>query len=165
MVPRQGFAPLSPSGDSIGLMRRATITLADGLDEKVERFRMTQPARPSLTSVVQAALENYLETGGARAGGSTVLSRILRHRAEIRRIVSDHGGSNPVLFGSVARGEATDGSDIDLLIDLARGRTLFDLAAMRAELEDLLEAPIDVVTTSGLEDEVREEVLAEALVL
>jgi hypothetical protein len=146
-------------------MRRATITLADGLDEKVERFRMTQPARPSLTSVVVAALESYLETGGARAGQSTALNRVLRHRAEIRRVVSNHGGSNPRLFGSVARGEAGEDSDIDLLIDLGQGRTLFDLAAMHAELEDLLGMPIDVVTTSGLEGEVREEVLAEALAL
>ena len=146
-------------------MRRATITLADGLDEKVERFRMTQPARPSLTSVVAAALESYLETGGARAVQSTVLNRVLRHRAEIRRIVSNHGGSNPFLFGSVARGEAREDSDIDLLIDLGQGRTLFDLAAMRAELEDLLGVPIDVVATSGLEGDVRDEVLAEALAL
>ena len=129
-------------------MRRATITLADGLDEKVERFRMTQPARPSLTSVVAAALESYLETGGARTVQSTVLNRVLRHRAEIRRISSNHGGSNPFLFGSVARGEARGDSDIDLLIDLGQGRTLFDLAAMRAELEDLLGVPIDVVATS-----------------
>ena len=146
-------------------MRRATITLADGLDEKVEHFRMTQPARPSLTSVVVAALESYLETGGARAGQSTVLNRVLRHRAEIRRVVSNHGGSNPLLFGSVARGEAREDSDIDLLIDLGHGRTLFDLAAMRAELEDLLGVPIDVVTTSGLEGDIRDEVLAEALAL
>lgn len=126
---------------------------------------MTQPARPSLTSVVAAALENYLEAGGARAGQSTALHRVLRHRAEIRRVVSNHGGANPRLFGSVARGEARDDSDIDLLIDLGQGRTLFDLAAMRAELEDLLGVPIDVVTTSGLEGEVREEVLSEALAL
>jgi predicted nucleotidyltransferase len=65
----------------------------------------------------------------------------------------------------VARGEAGEDSDIDLLIDLGQGRTLFDLAAMHAELEDLLGMPIDVVTTSGLEGEVREEVLAEALAL
>lgn len=146
-------------------MRRATITLADGLDEKVERFRLSQPAKPSLTSVVTAALEHYLETGGARTGRSTALNRVLRHRAAIRRIVSDHGGSNPRLFGSVARGEAREDSDIDLLIDLGQGHTLFDLAAMRAELEDLLEVPIDVVTTSGLEAEVRENVLSEALAL
>jgi len=146
-------------------MRRATITLADGLDEKVERFRMTQPAKPSLTSVVTAALENYLETGGAGAAQSTVLNRVLRHRAEIRRVVYNHGGSNPFLFGSVARGEAREDSDIDLLIDLGKGSTLFDLAAMRAELENLLGVPIDVVTSSGLEGEVREEILSEALAL
>ncbi|MGQ0847877.1 MAG: nucleotidyltransferase family protein, partial [Actinomycetota bacterium] len=95
----------------------------------------------------------------------TALNRVLRHRAAIRLVVSNRGGSNPRLFGSVARGEAREDSDIDLLIDLGQGCTLFDLAAMRAELEDLLGVPIDVMTTSGLEGNVREEVLSETLAL
>lgn len=144
-------------------MRRATITLPDDLEEKLERFRLAQPARPSLTSVVQAALEEYLEAGSSRDDQHTVLGRVLRHRSEIRRIVNAHGGSNPRLFGSVARGEADDTSDADVLIDLEPGRTLFDLAAMRAELERLLDVPVDVVTTTGLDDDVSNEILAEAL--
>lgn len=146
-------------------MRRATISIPDDLEDKVERFRMTQPARPSLTSVVQAALENYLEAGSVKADTQTVVDHLLRHRAEIRRVVGDHGGSNPRLFGSLARGEGHESSDVDILVDLESGRTLFDLAAMRAELERLLEVPVDVVTTSGLEGEVRDEILSDALAL
>lgn len=145
-------------------MRRATISISDQLDEKVERFRMMQPAKPSLTSVVQAALEVYLEDG-SDSGRPPMLTRILRNRSEIRRIVTSHGGAHPRLFGSVARGDESPDSDIDLLIELERGRTLFDLAAMRAELEQLLETPVDVVTTAGLEGDLREELLAEALAL
>lgn len=146
-------------------MRRATITLPDDLEQKVERFRRSQPARPSLTSVVQAALEDYLQSGSDMTGSQTVLHRLLRHRADIRRIVEDHGGSNPRLFGSVARGEANDTSDIDILIDLEPGRTLFDLAMMRAQLEHLLDVAVDLVTASGLEGDVRSEILSEALTL
>lgn len=144
-------------------MRRATITLHDDLDERVERFRAGQPARPSLTAVVQAALESYLDEGTPPS--AAILSRVLSRRADIRRIVSAHGGSNARLFGSVARGEASEASDIDLVVEVEPGRTLFDIAAMRAELEALLGLPVDVVTPSGLGGDAREEVLAEALTL
>ncbi|HZD23118.1 MAG TPA: nucleotidyltransferase family protein [Acidimicrobiia bacterium] len=146
-------------------MRRATITLPDDLEEKVERFRLAQPARPSLTAVVQAALEAYLMPGTAASDSQSMLSCLLRHRADIRRIVASHGGANPRLFGSVARGEADERSDLDILVDLEPGHTLFDLAAMRAELEILLGMPVDVVTTSGLEGELEEAIRSDALAL
>ncbi len=146
-------------------MRRATITLPDGLDEEVERFRRDQPARPSLTSVVQAALERYLQDGPEPTIATGALERVLRHRGTVRRIVSYHGGSNPRLFGSVARGEAGSHSDVDVLVDLEAGRTLFDLAAMRADLEDLLDTAVDVVSSSGLDDDIRDEILTDVLAL
>ncbi|MGH8923998.1 MAG: nucleotidyltransferase family protein [Acidimicrobiia bacterium] len=146
-------------------MRRATVTLPDDLEQKLERFRGTQPARPSLTAIVQAALERYIEAGMPDAGAQTLLNRVLRHRGAIKEVVRSHGGSNPRLFGSAARGEANHLSDADILIDLEPGRTLFDLAAMRAELEDLLDVPIDIVTSSGLEGDTRDEILTDALSL
>lgn len=148
-------------------MRRATITLNDDLDRRVERFRSAQRAKPSLTAVVQAALEDYLEPGDRQSSPEPLrtLGRVLRHRADIRRVVSEHGGSGSLLFGSMARGEADETSDVDLLVDLEPGRTLFDLAALRAELEELLGVPVDVVTTSGLEGDIRDEILAEAIPL
>lgn len=146
-------------------MRRATITIPDGLDEEVDQFRENQAARPSLTAIVQAALESYLRGGAPHRRAPSLVERLLRHRGDIRRIASTHGGSNLRLFGSVARGEAGAESDVDLLVDLKPGRSLFDLAAMRAELEDLLGASVDVVTSSGLEGELRDEILAEALTL
>lgn len=145
-------------------MRRATITIPDGLDEELERFRLSQPAPPSLTAVIQAALERYLMKGESKAV-PTLLARVLQHRTEIRHVVADHGGSNPQLFGSVARGEEETESDIDLLIDLAPGRTLFDLAAMRSELEDLLDAPVDVVARGGLDADAQAELVGDALAL
>lgn len=108
---------------------------------------------------------SYLGDRSAATLATTPLERVLGHRQTVRRIVSDRGGSNPRVFGSVARGEAGRKSDIDLLVDLEPGRTLFDLAAMRADLEELLDMPVDVVSSSGLDGDISAEIFAEALAL
>jgi uncharacterized protein len=54
------------------------------------------------------------------------------------------------VFGSVARGDTVPGSDLDLLVDMDEGRTLFDQAALQNDLEELLGCPVHVTTTGGL---------------
>ena len=127
-------------------------------------------------STVMAILESLGATLGdlaasaesrqATAGGDTrSIEIVLRHRGEIRDVVAAHGASRPRVFGSVARGTAGPGSDVDLLVDLEPGRTLFDLAALRAELERLLGLPVDVVPSAGLADDTRSEIMSESLAL
>ena len=84
------------------------------------------------------------------------------HRSEIRRIVEAHRASNPRVFGSVIRGEDTEDSDLDILIQPSDDMTLFDLGAIRLELIELLEIHIDVLTPKALPESFRDEVLAEA---
>ena len=69
------------------------------------------------------------------------------------------------MIGSVARGEAGPDSDLDLLVDLERGRSLLDQAALMIELEKLLGCKVDVATDQGLRSRVRERVLKEAVPL
>jgi uncharacterized protein len=78
---------------------------------------------------------------------------------------SKHGASNVRVFGSVARGEADETSDIDLLVDLDRGRTLFDLAALVEELNQATGRRVDVVTERGLRERIHDVVLHEAVAL
>jgi len=145
-------------------MHRATISIDDELHASVEDFRRSQAARPSLTAVVQAALSQYL--GGPRTDPSSqVINLVLANRGMINEIVRRHRGSNPRVFGSVARGEATAASDVDLLVDLIPGATLFDVARMRSDLEQLLEMPVDVVASSGLEGDAGDEILQESISL
>jgi len=92
----------------------------------------------------------------------TVAETVVARRDDILAITAKHGGSNVRLFGSVARGDADEASDIDLLIDLAPGRTLFDLGAMVTELRERLEQQVDVVTEQGLRDRIWDRVLSEA---
>jgi uncharacterized protein len=83
-------------------------------------------------------------------------------REEILQIAARHGAHNIRIFGSVARGEASENSDIDFLIDLEQGRSLLDQAGLMVELEDLLGRKVDVVTEQSLYWLLRRRILKEA---
>jgi uncharacterized protein len=70
-------------------------------------------------------------------------------RDQIQELVTNHHGSNPRIFGSVARGEDQQGSDIDLLVDFDTEATYFDVVGLRLDLEELTGLPIDVVHDDG----------------
>ena len=85
-------------------------------------------------------------------------------RADIVRLGEMHGARNIRVFGSVVRGDNCEESDVDFLVDMEKGRTLFDLAGFVADVQDLLGVRVDVVTPGGLRY-LRERVLAEAVPL
>jgi predicted nucleotidyltransferase len=88
---------------------------------------------------------------------------ILRQkRKEILRVAEKHGASNVRIFGSVARGQADEQSDIDLLVTMEPGRSLLDHAALWLEIQELLGYKVDVVSEGGLKPRIRERVLQEA---
>ena len=86
-------------------------------------------------------------------------------REEILSIARKHGAFNVRVFGSVARGEADEQSDIDLLIDLDAGRSLFDLGALVMELNESIGRHVDVVTEGGIRSRIRDRIVAEAVPL
>ena len=90
---------------------------------------------------------------------------LVERREEILRIASSHGATQVRVFGSVARGEDDAGSDVDFLVELAPGRSLFDLGGIQFELESLLGRHVDVVTERGLKRRIRDRVLRESVVL
>jgi predicted nucleotidyltransferase len=85
------------------------------------------------------------------------------YREEIRRIVETNRGLNPRVFGSVLHGEDTEESDLDILIDAAPRFTLFDMARIALEIEQLINKKVDVRTPDDLPPKFRPRVLAEAL--
>jgi predicted nucleotidyltransferase len=95
----------------------------------------------------------------------TLYEKLVLHRDEILRIAAANGARNVRVFGSVARGQADEQSDIDFLVEMEPGRSLFDLGALWYELHELLDCEVDVVTAGGLRDRFREAVLRDAIPL
>jgi uncharacterized protein len=87
------------------------------------------------------------------------------HRAAIRRIVLAHRANNARVFGSVVRGEDTEQSDLDVLVDPTPETTLMDIAGIQVELEGLLGVTVDVLTPKALPEKFRDQVLAQAVLV
>jgi predicted nucleotidyltransferase len=83
-------------------------------------------------------------------------------REEILRLAEQRGARNLRVFGSVARGEAKEGSDLDLLVEWEPDRSLLDHAALVEDLQDLLGMKVHVGTEKSLHWYVRDRILREA---
>ena len=93
----------------------------------------------------------------------TAAAAVERHRAEVLRLADKYGATDVRVFGSVARGDADVSSDIDFVVRMSPGRSLFDLGGLLMDLQDLLGRRVDVVTERGLRPRMRERVLREAV--
>ena len=90
---------------------------------------------------------------------------IVEKRDDILAAARRHGASKMRVFGSMARGDAGPGSDVDFLVDLEPGRDLFDLGALLMDLQDLLQRKVETVTEAALHHRIRDRVLEEAVTL
>ena len=94
------------------------------------------------------------------------LEQLLHEKRDaIRRIATAHGAYNIRVFGSVARGEATPQSDLDLLIDVGSTTSAWFPAGLLLDLEELLGCHVDVVTERALHPDLRDRVLRDAVPL
>ncbi len=92
-----------------------------------------------------------------------MLTDLRSRRSEILELARARGASRVRVFGSVTRGDATESSDIDFLVELEEGRSLLDLGGLLMDLRDLLGHDVDVVTESGLRPRVGRRVMADAV--
>jgi predicted nucleotidyltransferase len=93
----------------------------------------------------------------------TAAASLERHRAEVLRLAAKYGATDVRVFGSVARGDADESSDIDFLVRMSPGRSLFDIGGLLMDLQDLLGRRVDVVTERSLRPRIREQVLRDAI--
>src|SRR5574337_189983 len=84
-------------------------------------------------------------------------------REEILDLATKHGARNVGIFGSVARGKAGVGSDVDFLVDMEEGRSLLDLVGFWQDLEELLGCRVDVITDGGVSPYLRDMIYREAI--
>jgi predicted nucleotidyltransferase len=90
---------------------------------------------------------------------------VRQRRRQVVAAVESHGASSVRVFGSVARGDDTEASDVDLLVRLAPGTGLLQLGRLVDDLERVLGVRVDVVPESDLKPEIRARVEAEAVPL
>ena len=88
-----------------------------------------------------------------------------QHRAAIREIALRHHVSEVRVFGSAIKGNDTDDSDLDILVDPTSETTMMDIGAIRFELRKLLGIDVEVVTPNALPDSFKDRVLKEAVLV
>lgn len=161
---------------SAQLIREARSAAGMTQTELAKRARTSQSAIAAYESGAKiptvATLERLLRAAGAELTASparggqrtTRLSRLLHERRqEILEVAADHHASNVRVFGSIARGEETDRSDVDLLVDMEPGRSLLDQVRLRRALSQLLGVEVDVVTSGGLRERDGNTIVKEAV--
>jgi len=90
---------------------------------------------------------------------------IADNQIAIKNLAKQHGVKTICLFGSMAKDEASEASDVDFLVELEQGRDLFDLGELLMDLQALLLRKVDLVTKNSLHPRLCSQVLNEALPL
>ncbi len=88
-----------------------------------------------------------------------------QHRDAILAIADRYGARNVRVFGSVARGDATSKSDLDLIVHFDPDRSLFDHGGLLMDLQELLGVKVDVISEAGMRERFRSFVMKEAIPL
>lgn len=156
----QVSAPRAPSLGTVAPAQRATLKAGRG--RAVAAAMLLHPVAypegcPSSRAATSAA--------PVRPLSSKVHSLIESHRTEIRALADRHGFDDVRVFGSMARGDADDGSDVDLLVTLPKGQSGLALGALLMDVQDLLGRRVEVVTEGSLHPALRGRILEEAQVL
>lgn len=137
-------------------------------ETRAARMRTRTPVEDNgpIAGEANGSADQNSAPGAALQEGKRSHRRVVaENRDEILRIAAKYGTRNVRLFGSVARDEDDADSDIDLLVVLEPGRSLFDLGGVQYELQALLGCRVDVVTENGLKPRLRDRVLSEAVAL
>jgi uncharacterized protein len=87
---------------------------------------------------------------------------LAKHREEVLEIIAKYPVSNPRVFGSVARGEDVEGSDLDMIVHPGAKLSYFDLGRLVFELENLLLCTVDLGEDTALKDHARSSILQDA---
>lgn len=93
----------------------------------------------------------------------SISSIIKNRREEVINIAQKYGAKNVRVFGSMARGEESVESDLDIIVEMEHGSSLLDIIAIKQDIEGLLGRKVDVVTEASISPYIRDAVLKEAV--
>ncbi|WP_110587908.1 helix-turn-helix domain-containing protein [Microbacterium suaedae] len=162
------------------------MTAAEVIRDAREKAGLTQAefaARVGVTQSVVSAYErgrrepsfrtlvDFISLAGSELSISVdykptpTLAYVRSKKAELEAALGQLGAEDIRVFGSVARGDASPGSDVDLLVHLRTGVSLFDLSGMHIDAGEILGMPVDVVPDTGLKSYAKDNILAEAVPL
>ena len=91
--------------------------------------------------------------------------QIEKIKSKIIEVLKKYSVKKAALFGSIVRGEATEDSDIDLLIEFEGGKSLLDLVGLKLELQELLGREVDIITYKSIHPLLKERILNEQVVI
>jgi uncharacterized protein len=116
---------------------------------------------------IKSSVRPESEPFGRAENASRKMTRDDLHnrRDEIIAVAKRHGASEVRLFGSVARGDDTEASDVDFIVRFDAGRSLLDHGGLIADLEDLLDVRVDVVSEKGMRERFRNHVMKDVVPL
>ena len=146
---------------------RADRQIAEGRRALVSAVRSAKRAGMPERAIARAVRRSQAEVNRlARFHSSTPVGKRLRGaRSQVSMLLADAGLGDPRVFGSVARGDDTETSDVDLLVSTSRSVGLFEQARLAQRLSEVVGTPVDLVIESSLKPELAERVLQEAVPL
>lgn len=146
----------------------------DAAAEKLQRYvvsanesGVSQRDIAKILGVTQPAVSQMIRASRMRSKltDGPVGRKLAEHRGEVIRIARSRGASNVRVFGSVARGEDDEDSDVDLLVDMPGRLSLFTIAGLSLDLEDVIGVPVDVIPEQLVKREALPALSASAVAL
>lgn len=157
---------LAESAESADQLRAQARELLVNSVADAHQAGMTQREISASLGRSQPEVSRLLKLSPPRFKPKTELGRkLVRHRHLVLQEIEDAGASNVRVFGSVARGEDGPDSDVDLLIEIPDGFTLFDLGRLQVAVERALDHATDVIPDRGLKGRIRSRAFEDAVPL
>lgn len=149
------------------IARESDAAVRRARNELVEAVREASAAGMSQAQIAEEIGRSQPEVSRLlRFHGTTPLARVLRAaRRDVLRLVGEAGGSQVRVFGSVARGEDDEGSDVDLLFVMGRPLSLMELGRLEEQVSAAVGVSVDLVPEGSLRPALRERAMAEAVAL
>lgn len=148
------------------LAARGFKTRNEWFRHEIREFLEVKEHRKTMELIEKLTLEGTKERGAAQVvkghqERQKAGEEIMRIKETVKKVLKKHGVKKAALFGSVVRGELTQDSDIDVLVEFEGRKSLLDLAGLKNELEDELKRKVDVLTYNSLHPLLKDSILKE----